>query len=58
MTSVEFEDINVTIKSKGKDCVRITFNVVKGNGKHANINKNIIINEKDKEMWFINSLKL
>ncbi len=32
--------------------------MVKGHGKHANINKNIIINEKDKEMCFINAFKL
>ena len=48
----------MTKNSKGKDCVRITFNVVKGHGKHANIKKNIIINEKDKEMCFINAFKL
>ncbi len=32
--------------------------MVKGHGKHANIKKNIIINEKDKEMCFINAFKL
>ncbi len=58
MTSVKFEEVFLTKNSKGKDCVRITFNVVKGRGKHANINKNIIINEKDKEMCFINAFKL
>jgi hypothetical protein len=58
MTSVKFEDVYFTKNSKGKDCFRISFNVVKGHGKHAHINKNIVINEKDKEMCFIYSFIL
>ena len=48
MTSVKFDDINVTKNARGKDCIRIKFNVVKGKGKHAGIKKNIIVNEKMK----------
>ena len=54
---MKFEDIFVTKNAKGKDCVRITYNVVKGKEKHACIKKNIVVNERDEDMRFINASK-
>ena len=57
MASVIFENIYVSKNARGNDCIRITFHVVKGKGKHAGIKKNIIVNEKDAGMCFINAFK-
>ena len=46
MTSVKFDDINVTKNARGKDCIRIKFNVVKGKGKQAGIKK-ILLSMKE-----------